>query len=62
MLPFVPRLICLCLAALFLVNLVSGSVLCLLAPWLVRIAESSRAQTGASLLIRFGSCRPRSRC
>ena len=43
-------MICLCLAALFLVNLASVSVVCLLTPWLVRTAERMRARTAASLL------------
>jgi len=53
MLPFLPRLICICLAALFLVNLFSGSVVCLMAPWLVRFAARMRAGIAVSLLISF---------
>jgi hypothetical protein len=49
-LPFLPRLICLCTALFFVVHLLAGSAVSLLAPLIVRWAARLRAAQAAALL------------
>ncbi len=49
--PYVLRLLCLCLAAFFVIHTATGLVVSLATPAVVRLAERMRARRGAALLL-----------
>lgn len=49
--PYVLRLLCLCLASFFLLHLALALVVSAVAPWAIRHAQRMRAQAGARLLL-----------